>query len=106
VHHFSSLSFDIVANNEVTPPSTLKVSSSTGSARRLSTEKQSYGNRSSRRFSRQESILIKSQQKNILEIDESVQENGDENIQITTDGAENQKQDDETLVGSTNCSIM
>jgi hypothetical protein len=41
-----------------------------------------------------------------LEIDESVQENGDENIQITTDGAENQKQDDETLVGSTNCSIM
>jgi hypothetical protein len=54
-------------------------------------------------------MLIKSQQPSILKIDENGQENGDENFQIVTDEAENdnanQKQDDETLVGS-NCSIM
>lgn len=98
----------IVANNELPTPG-LKVPT-VGSARRLSSEKQTSSNRSSRRYSRQESILIKSQPQNILEIDENIQENGDENIQIITNGTENentnQKQEDETLANSTDCSIM
>ncbi len=76
----------------------------------MSSEKQVSSNRSSRRYSRQESILIKSQKQNILEIDENVEENGDENIQIVTNGTENenidQKQEDDTLANSTDCSIM
>lgn len=67
-------------------------------------------NRSSHRYSRQESTLIKSQQQNILTIDENIQENGDENIQTITDEAENenttQKQEDEKLISSADCSIM
>jgi hypothetical protein len=84
------------------PPPAIKVPR-IGSARRPSSEKQSNRNRSgSRRYSRQESLLIKSQQQGILETDE--------NVQIGTDEAQNentnQLQEDDISAGSTNCSIM
>jgi hypothetical protein len=75
---------------------------STGGVRRLSTDKQSSRNRSTRRFSRQESLLIKSQQPNILETNE--------NVPTTVDETDNEKisqmLEDETSAGSTDCTVM
>ena len=102
------LLFCIVANNEIPPPA-LKVPP-IQSARRSSSEKQSSATRYSRRISRQESTAVKSQRQSIIEIDEDDQEDGDEGIETTTNGAENdgqdKKQEDETLARSTDCSIM
>jgi hypothetical protein len=98
----------IVANNELPAPA-LKVPR-IESARRSPLDKQSSVTRYSRRYSRQESTLVKSQQKNILEIDENIQENQNGDIQTITNGADNdninRKQEDETVASSTNCSIM
>lgn len=67
-------------------------------------------NRFSKRSSRQESILIKNQQQNILEIDENIQTNGHEISENKIDEIDNenaiQKQEDEKIIHSTDCSIM
>ena len=73
-----------------------------GGVRRLSSEKQSTRTRSTRRFSRQESIITKSQPPNIPETNENGltahDENENENIA--------EMLEDETAAGSTECSVM
>ncbi|CAF3553209.1 unnamed protein product [Rotaria sordida] len=97
-----------IANNELPPP-TIKVPN-IGSVRRLSTEKQPQSSRLSRRYSQQESSLIKSRRQSTLLIDKNIEENDDENIQTNSNELDNEnsslKREDSTLVESTDCSIM
>ncbi|CAF2785557.1 unnamed protein product [Rotaria sp. Silwood2] len=98
-----------IANNELPPP-TIKVPS-TGSVRRLSTEKLSQSGRHSGRYSQQESSsLITPRRQSTLLIDKNIEENDDENAETTSNELENLnsnlKQEDSTVVESTDCSIM
>ena len=70
--------------------------------RRSSTEKPSNRTRSTPRYSQQESISIKSQQPNILE----VKENGLATFEEVDDENINHMLEDETSTGSAECSVM
>ena len=97
-----------VANSEAPAPN---LKTSLTSRRRSSVGKQQYNARHSRRFSRQESLVGKSQQQGILETDENALEDSPRNAQTSNietreESKVQEYQEKQAPIGSTDCSVM